>query len=253
MEDRLPVSREQEKGCAICGRPGKLWSGKLEKVFCERNECYEMAQRGSDPQEAKIIRTKEKSTPLVFVQGDLRFQVFSDLFKTLGSGMFKGQASVIDKLMDSQIISLAQANGIPVSPYVRELVRQPLHGLIQLVWYRDLKKECDMERLKSNQIDRIADYMRSLAEYKPSENGSSKRVSRKSANLTQSFRVTKTQPAKGRARQLWEVIAAFGNGGATGAQIREKAEGAVKTKQDMDRIVARFIGELLEAKAIEQV
>lgn len=196
-----------------------------------------------------------KKDDAIFQQGDIQFRVYrDDLERTLGAGQWGHEASVLDKLMDSQVISLAKANGLPVEPYVRELVRRPLNGIIQLVWYRDLQKY-ESDHLRQGQEKRVADYLRQLAEYKPdAETGkSAKRASKKAESWSHSFRIkTGAKPAKGRASQVYEVLKTFKDG-ATLADIVKASDGKVKTKQNLERIVMRFIKELKEDGCVEEV
>lgn len=240
----------------ICGKPVKFYSKRLEHGFCS-DRCYEDVQRGTDPSQAHIVVTRKQGA--FFEQGDIKFSVDEhDLDKVLGSGRYGGEPSVVEKLMDSQVVALATANGLNVSPFVRHLVTRPLHGIIQYVWYRDLKYKVDFEHLQKNQLTRIADYNRLLVEYKPSEDGTgekaTKRVSKKAVMLSSTFRAVNKAVTvdKGRASDLLLVVKSFKDG-ATMAQIIEAANGKVKTKQPLQKIVQRFLGVLVADGAVEEV
>lgn len=242
-----------DKKC-ICTKPAQFWSTRLTHGFCS-DQCYEMAQRGTNPESAHIITTRKQGA--YFQQGDIKFPVDSkSLDKTLGAGPFKNDGSCLDKLMDSQIAALAQANGLPIQPFVRELVLSPLRGVVQLVWYRDLEKHSS-DHLTSNQFKRIEDYKRALVNYRPGDasegDKKARKASSKSMILSHSYRVSKNAgtPARGRSAAVYDVIKSFKDG-ATVAQIVEAANGKVKTKQDIERIVQRFIKELLQDKLIEE-
>jgi hypothetical protein len=242
----------------VCGKKAKFRSARLEKSFCS-DKCYEDAQKPEDPSKPHIVVTRKNGA--FFEQGDIKFSVDEhDLDIVLGSGRYSNEPSVVEKLMDSQVVSLATANGIPVTPFVRHLVTRPLHGIIQYVWYRDLKHNVDFKHLADNQFQRIKEYMRLLAEYKPSEDGTgekerkTKRVSKKAVMLSASFRAVNKAVTvdKGRATDLLSVIKSFKDG-ATMAQIIEAANGKVKTKQPIQKIVQRFLGVLITDGAVEEV
>lgn len=245
----------------ICGKPGLTYSGKFKRSFCS-DKCGELMLRVSDLSDAKIV-TKIETITLAgknskvkrgyFEQGDIKFQVnLKNLDKVLGAASYSQDGSVLDKLMDSQIVTLATANNLPVEPYVRELVLAPLRGILQLVWYRDVENHVS-DHLLENQVKRVIEYLRRLHEYKPTVEGGEGRRTRSTKAWGHSFRVLQSKAIpKGRARQLWDVVATFKEG-ATFAQIVEAAAGKVKTKQDTTKIVNRFLRELLEANAIEEV
>jgi hypothetical protein len=246
--------------CAVCNTGSKFFSRRLNESFCS-DKCYELRQRGEDPSKPHIIVTRKNGA--FFEQGDIKFSVDEhELDKVLSSGRYSNEPSVIEKLMDSQVVALATANGLNVTPFVRHLVTRPLHGIIQFVWYRDLKHNVDFAHLEKNQAKRIADYNRLLVEYKPSEDGtgerprkeSSKRVSQKSVMLTASYKVTKKTVTldKGRATDLYNVVRSFKDG-ATFPQIVEAAKDKVKTKQPLEKIVQRFLGVLMADGGVEKI
>lgn len=248
----MKKSKQAAPSC-ICGKTVAFLSALLNQGFCS-DRCYETAQKsGKALDEAHIFATSKGET--YFQQGDLRFSVDAkDLNKVVGAN---GESGVLAKLMDSQIVSLAVANGLPVSPYVYELVSKPLIGLIQLVWYRDLEKH-ESDHLKDNQRKRVALYLKELAAYKPdsrasdSPTGVSKQSAVKKRDWSKSYRATgkKTDVPSGRAAQLLIVMKTLKQG--TLAQIVEAANGKVQTKQDLQMIVARFLKELVQLGAVEE-
>lgn len=254
-KDKPPVTDGKPKTCAYCGKQAKFFSARFENSFCS-DECFEAAQRGTNPQDAHIVITRKEGT--YFQQGDIKFTVYKDnLERTLAAAQYGGEQSCIDKLMDSQIVSLAMANGIPCEPFVRELVRSPLHGIIQITWYRDLKIDHDADHLAQNQLRRLGEYKRKLAAYQPGQSNGDEprhRTSKKASLLSHSFRVTSKTAAipKGRAKQVFDVLRSFKDG-ATLAQVIEAANGKVKTKQPLEKIVTRFMNELIGDGAVEEV
>jgi predicted nucleic-acid-binding protein len=188
-----------------------------------------------------------------FQQGDIMFPVDAkDLNKVVGGN---GNPSALDKLMDSQIVSLATANGLPVSPFARDLVRKPLIGLLQLVWYRDVEKH-ESEHLKKNQEKRVAEYREQLSEYKEEPvRGEGRKASRPRATekWAHAYKLAnaKAAVADGREAQVFEVVKKLKE--ATFTDIVKAAEGKVKTKQDLTRIVARFLKNLVSSGAIQEV
>jgi hypothetical protein len=247
-----------DRPACVCTKPAKFFSKRLDKSFCS-DKCYEDFQRGNDPSKPHIVVTRKNGA--FFEQGDVKFSIDEhNLDLNLGSGRYSNEPSVIEKLMDSQVAALAQANGIPIVPFVRHLVTRPLHGIIQFVWYRDLKHNVDFNHLAHNQEQRIKDYMRLLLEYKPSEDGTGERpakarkTNQKSNMLALSYKAVAkhVKVNKGRAADLLEVIRSFKDGVAF-PQIVEAAKDKVKTKQPLEKIVQRFIKELQAEGAIEEV
>jgi len=207
-----------------------------------------------------------------FEQGDIRFPVDAkDLNNVVGAN---GGTNCIDKLMDSQIAALAVANGLTIKPFARELLRDVLTGLVQIVWYRDLEKH-ESEHLRLNQEKRIELYKRKLAMYKEepasgSNNGNGNRRSRQRTETTeakQPRRIGVARPDKwtrtfkvckgkftldsGRETQLYEVMTKLKQG--TFTQIVEASKDKVVTCQPLDKIVDRFLKELLGKGAVEEV
>jgi hypothetical protein len=168
-------------------------------------------------------------------------------------------------LLDSQVAQLAMACQLPIKPFVRELVIEPLVGLVQLIWYRDVVKKTS-DHLKKNQEKRIAKYHQLLSEYVPEDESSptgddAVKKPRKQRTVgvaradkwTRSFKflAATKDVAKGREAQLLEVMKKLKQ--ATFTDIVKAAEGKVETKQKLDVIVDRFLKELITHKAVEEV
>lgn len=214
-------------------------------------------------EEAKIYirpKTKDAAAQAFFKQGDIEFRVYRDLDKTLGAAGYGHTQSCLDRLTDSQIVTMASYNGIPVAPYVRELVRSPLQRVIQYVHYRDLQKASQelLDRISERDPRVLAEYKRRLAEYVPEAEGGTgkkKRKSEKAQVWTHSFRATKgsyrDEVQAGRELQLFDLVKELKE--ATFAQIVEKTSGKIKTKQDMTKIIMRFLKSLIAKGAIEEV
>lgn len=232
-------------------------STAVKAAFDEATRIKKLEESNLQTSEEAHIKVTAKGQAY-FQQGDIRFEVDSqDLNKVLGTN---GETSPLSHLMDSQISALAQANHIPAQPFVRELILQPIVGVLQMVWYRDLQGHMS-EHLVINQRARIERYMKALKEYKePSsaENGSSgvrraPRTSVKNSLLSKTFTfvgVTESV-ASGRETDLLGVIKKLKK--ASFSQIVEAAKGVVKTKQDFEAIVARFLRELVEHGAVREV
>lgn len=255
---KMNLAKTDRPMCGICQRKTSTFSSKKFGHLCS-DSCYEIAQRGNNPSVPHVV--KNRKGDLHFMQGEIRFPVDYDLDKTLGAGMYGHEPSCLDKLMDSQVVTFAGLNNIPVDPFVRYLVESPLRGIVQLTWYRDLNVQHDDANLVKNQEIRIRDYKRNLAEYKPGEDGvgvkKNQRVSAKQEAMHKSF---KTKPghfkvASGRERQLFEVIYELSEKGKHPVpfpKIVESAEKKVKTKQNIEKIVVRFLKVLLESGAVEE-
>ncbi len=213
-------------------------------------------------EEAKIyIRPKTKDAAQAFFkQGDIEFRVYRDLNKTLGAAGYGHTQSCLDRLTDSQIVTMASYNGIPVTPYVRELVRSPLQRVIQYVHYRDLQKASQelLDRISEKDPRVLAEYKKKLAEYVPEAEGGTgkrKRKGEKAQVWTHSFRITDVKKQgflqAGRELDLFNLVKELKE--ATFAQIVEKSSGKIKTKQDMTKIVMRFLKSLIAKGAIEEI
>lgn len=232
--------------------------------FSERVD--RMKRKGNTPVEAErivshVIATKEsipaaikatKDARAFFKQGDIMFPVDAqDLCNVVGCN---GGTNVIDSLMDSQVITLARANGLETSPYARELLRRPLTSFIQLIWYRDLEGR-DVTALTERHAVKIAEYHKQLASYSEPATSSDGIVvtQRKKTDWSKSYKLVnaKAKTASGRAEQLLGVMKTIKQG--TLAQITEAARGKLITKQDLGKMTARFLKELVEAKAVEEV
>lgn len=242
---------DKPKNC-FCSKKAIFYSERFKKSFCS-DECLENFQLKDNPPEAPIVVIGRKGA--YFKQGDVMFPVYKDIARTLAAATFGGENSCLDTLMDSQVITLARENGLPVDPFVRSLVRSPLHGIIQLAHYAAMNKEYDKEYLLENQRKRVAEYIRKLAEWKPEGSPNGHRApSQKTVLLSHTFRVTAKAAgvSRGRASQVLDVLKGLG-GSATLAQLIDSAKGKVKTKQDTAKIVTRFTKELIESGAIEEV
>lgn len=241
------------KNC-ICKKPAKFYVARLSLSFCS-DTCYENAQR-KNPEKPHIVVTRQNGA--FFEQGDIRFSVFKDsLERTLGAAQYKyvRDGSCIDKLTDSQLVMLATANKIPCKPFVRSLLRSPLHGIVQIAWYRDLKAHTS-EHLVHGQFKRLQEYERHLREWQSLDATEVKQTPRRTAIkslLTHTFRALPRAKGieKGRAQQVFDIVKACGE--ATLAQIIEKAKGKVKTKQDVSKIVTRFVRILVRQGAVQEV
>jgi len=246
--------------CA-CGKQVKFFSSLMKTGFCS-DECFEMAQMANkSAEDAHIIRTR---TGAFFRQGDLKFTVDAkDLNNVVGAN--RGD-NVIDKLMDSQVVSLASLNALPHDPYVRELLRPVLTGLVQMIWYRDLQNH-DSDHLRTNQARRVVLYHQKLRDYEnppaqieksSSSKSSAPRAPRvssgKSVMLNKSYRVKPGKHdsiASGREEALLDVLKTLKT--ARFSQIVEAAQGKVQTKQDFETIIARFLKELIAHGAVEEI
>lgn len=252
--DKASAKRDaSETPKCICGKMVTFYSSIDEQGFCS-DACYEKlrsSRRGAD--EAHIHFTSKGEC--LFQQGDIMFHVDSeDLNKVIGTN---GETGVLEKLMDSQVILLATANGLPVHPYVREFLitnNGPLQGLLQLVWLRDIERH-ESDHLKQNQLRRVLEYHRKLSEYKAPEEdastGSSAVRSTRNWSGTYKFTGKIKGVASGRETQLLEVVKKLKQG--TLAQIVEAAKGKLQTKQDFQAIVTRFLKELVAHGAVEEV
>jgi hypothetical protein len=187
-----------------------------------------------------------------FEQVDIRFSVDAkDLNNVVGCN--RG-GNVIDKLMDSQVAMLATANYLPIHPFVRELLRPVLTGLVQLVWYRDLEGRVS-EHLRENHARRVELYKAKLSQYKEPAEGSDKPAARShkaTTDWSKTYAVSankqKAEMCKGREAQLLAVIKGLGKGSF--AQIVEASRNKVQTTQKLDRIVGRFLKELIRKGAV---
>lgn len=253
--------------CVVCKKPSKFTSNRLSAAFCS-DEHYEQFQRGDDPSKPHLIFFRaqkddkgEVTRPAgaFFEQGDIRFPIdIQDLDVVLGAGSHSYEPSVIEKLMDSQVVSLATMNGLPIQPYVRHLITRPLHGIIQLVWYRDLKHNVDFDHLTKNQEQRVKDYIRLLGEYKPSEDGDGEGRRRRGASSKNWAGTYEALPLKngskapaGREGQLYRCLYDSENHQASMSQLVEKKP--IKSKQDQAKMVNRFLKQLVSDGFVKEV
>jgi hypothetical protein len=205
-----------------------------------------------------------KSGEAHFEQGMVSFVVDSkDLNRVVGCN---GESCPLDRLMDSEIVTLAQANNLPVQPYARELLTPVLKGVLQNTWYRDIEQH-ESDHLRDNQQARVAHYLFELKRYRePAAEGSKSSRSGRAAGaprkqgvrasmLSKSFQVVNKDAknvASGREAALLSVLLTF-KGGETMAAIVEAAKDKVKTKQDFEKTIARFLKELIEHGAVAEV
>lgn len=235
----------------MCGKTVTFYSSLDEQGFCS-DECYAKVQmEGRNIEDARIIRTKNGA---YFQQADIRFPVHAtDLNEVVGCN---GGHNVIDSLMDSQVVSMATANALCISPYVRELLRPVLTGLVQSVWYRDIAKH-ESDHLRLNQAKRVMEYLVKLREYEegPSKSSEEKKKSpvapRHSDKWARSFKFVKRITCQGRELQVLDVISKLKQ--ASMAQVVEAAKDKVKTKQDLTKIVDRFMKSLVKQGAVEEI
>ena len=232
-------------------------------------------RKGLEKKEAEaavdsVITTREYPEPEVeprikvtakgeayFEQGDIRFTVDADdLNNVVGAN---GRHNVIDSLMDSQIVTLATCNKLSVKPYARELITPVLTRLVQYLWYRDLENNQSAARhCHVGYVRYRMEYAAKLTQYveEPEGNGNGSSVSTKrraaaSEKWTKTYKPSsKKVSVSGREEQVLAVIKGIKKG--TLAQIVEAAKGKVNTKQDLQKIVARFLTSLIEAGAVEE-
>jgi hypothetical protein len=106
---------------------------------------------------------KRETGEVLFVCGTVSFEVDPrSLDKTIGAS---GYISPLEKLLDSQLVEIARLSGLQVEPFVRSLLMLPLTGVLQAVWYRDIRGH-DSEHLRKGQADRIAEYHRRISVWK---------------------------------------------------------------------------------------
>lgn len=239
----------------------------------------DMMKKGNERKEAekiirRVIATKElpddrphlhfrDTGEAVFVCADIGFKVdLRDLNKVIGTN---GENSPIDHLMDSQIAAIGHSMGLKTDPFVRELLIDPIRHLVQMVWYRDLRANVSYEHLEKNLKISLDRYTKALLEYKPSEPGSEPRKANGRARapreaskslLYMSKQYLVTQDAKNVAsgREFDLLTAAKTLKKAfTFAELVVAAKDHVKTKQDFETIILRFLKELISHNAIREV
>lgn len=199
---------------------------------------------------------------VIFVCADIGFKVDSqDINKVLGTN---GEHSPLDSLMDSQIAAIAHSMGLNTTPFVLDLVRDPVNHLVQMVWYRDLEMRMDYAQLEKNLKISLDRYSKALLEYKAPEPGAEPRVghkrpraprtSQKSIAMSTSYAVVPGAHniATGRESDLFKAAQTFKKA-FTFAELSVKAKEFVKTKQDWDMIVLRFLKELISHGAVKGV
>lgn len=248
----------------ICGKPTSIHVvGEYEsRNFCSE-QCFEVFQRSKRaPEEASII-VNSAGTEGHFQQGSIRFRVdLKNINKVLG---INGESGPVDQLMDSQLAEFAKLNGIPVAPYSREMltniVTSPLKGFLQLVWYRDVEGHTS-EHLNDNQQKRVIRYMTALKSYKAPVEAADGTVSApkrassvKSTMLSKSYKVVKGEHksvASGRETDLLGVLKSLKQASSF-SEIVAASKDRVKTKQNFEAIISRFLRELIAHGAVEEV
>ncbi len=240
----------RDSGIALSGT-----KKNVEAAIKKMEGFKKLAQQNFNDRAPQVIKTKDGA---YFKQGDLKFTVdATDLNKVVDGNR---EGTPIDQLMDSQVVMMAQANGLLVKPYSRELLRPVLIGILQLAWYRCFEPAGhDWDHLNENHFNRIKWYLHSLKSYRetPEGNGEEKpRRSRDTFKWVKSYQIVAGKRAaaslSGRELQVFNVIAGLKTA-ATLAQIVEAAKGKVDTKQDLQKIVSRFIGKLVAAGAVQEV
>lgn len=259
IQDLVPAPKTYTRIINICrcGKNVAMYSGLLEEGFCS-DKCYESAKTEVKGRaEARIKATAKGET--YFEQGDIRFAVDPrDLAKVVGSKSTK-ESGCIARLMDSQIVTLAQANGLPVSPFVRELLEPVLVGHLQLIWYRDLEKH-ETDHLTTNQQARVANYLRRLSEWKaPAETGSSNgsrapraagsapRAAKTAASLTTGIELKKMPKESDLPKQAFVMMTILKEKGGkmSVAELQSAMVGKVVTKQSMSNIWGFYRAQLV--------
>lgn len=243
-------------------KPVLINDGRFEERVKNLTNKKKLTRSEAETAVRTVIREKEGG-PVIratsdgkayFEQADIRFSVDPrDLNNVVGSN---GGDNVIDKMMDSQVASLAIASGLPVSPFARELLRPVLTGVVQLTWYRDLENYTSAH-LEENQEKRVELYKRLLSSYKaepePSSEGSKRIRKANPARFTRRFKALpgfdKGKLDAGRERALYDVLKGLKQT-SNFADIVKASTGKVETKQPLEKIVDRFLGKLLAKGAI---
>lgn len=243
-------------------KPVVISDGRFEERVKNLTNKKKLTRSEAETAVRTVIREKEGG-PVIratadgqayFEQADIRFSVDAhDLNNVVGAN--RGD-NVIDKMMDSQVASLAIANGFPVSPFSRELLRPVLTGIVQLTWYRDLENYTSAH-LEENQEKRVQLYLDKLKTYKQEpevSNDAPKRIRKANpARFTRRFKASpgfdKGKLDAGREQALYGVLRALKES-TNFADIVKAAEGKVETKQPLEKIVDRFLGKLLAKGAI---
>lgn len=250
---------------------GELGSKKKSPNFEERVEKLLKHPYHSDLTRQKaeeITRTidEQKKTGLaekgeIVTNGNDCYLVAGDLKVAVHPTDVVEAMKVVDKLMDSQIASLAMFLGLEPKPFSRELLRPVLTGYIQNVWKRDIEGYRS-DHLETGHMNRISTYLREITNYKEQPEGDSKASGKSSKtskapkatrDFSKEYRFVKSTPsvATGRETQLLEVMKELKKGNL--AKIVEAAKDRVKTKQDAQMIILRFLKELVSHGAVEEI
>jgi hypothetical protein len=269
MPDFLPIPEqiaEEFPARCFCRKIATFSSTLLNQVFCSE-KCYDEARERYDkaealPQEQKPHIHFTGKGEAIFVCAEIGFRVDNrDINKALGTN---GEHGPLDGLLDSQLSAVAHAVGWRTDPYVRELLILPLRGLVQEIWYRDVDGREISEHLATAQKKRVDKYHHDLLEYKPAEPGQeprkangrarAPRVAAKSLVMSKSYTVVSGAKniASGRENDLLTAAKTFKKS-FTFAELAVAAKAHLKTKQDWDMIVLRFLKELIAHNAIKEV
>lgn len=258
--DLLPKAEAKTEDRCVCGKPGQVYSGLHNRKFCSER-CIEFVMKGEKAiAEIKVTADGQKA---YFKQGDISFEVdLKDLNKVVDGNR---QGTPVDKLMDSQILSLAEINGLPVTPFSRDLLRPVLIGVLQNTWYRDIEKRELSEHLLQNQSNRVAWYHRALRDYKePEEKKASKapaglggttaaRAVAKGVSLTQKITLKKMPKEGDIPKQAFVMMTILKEKGGvlTAADLQNAMAGKVVSKQPMSIIWNFYRNKLVQEKFVE--
>lgn len=255
----IPEAQKTDKLKCRCGQPTKMYSGALEESFCS-DACYEQARKNANATATARIRVTSNGEAAYYEQADISFAVDpKDLCKVVGAN---GEVSPIDVLLDSQLVTLAQANGLPVAPFVRELLRPVLIGIVQLVWYRDIEKHTS-EHLETNQQNRVSWYLNALRNYKEkpqetADNGAAAKPGRAKAagasspkakvGLTATVELKKMAKEDELPKQAFNILEILKEKKAaiSVADLQNAMVGRITTKQPMSTIWAFYKKRLVD-------
>ena len=265
VRKEAPVS-ESEIAAAIAN-PRYRFEERVQKMVDKGT-----SKKEAEKQIREVIATKElpgdrphlhftSEGEAYFSCADIAFKVdLKDLNKVLGTN---GEHSPLDGLMDSQIAGIAYVMGISTTPFVRDLLMDPIRHLVQMVWYRDLQTGVDYTHLEKNMKISLDRYRARLLEYRP-ESRSDSPVRPRSGHprsprvkeqlMSKRFISVVSGSAKvasGRESDLYSVISSKQS--MTFAEIVAAAQGKVKTRQNFEMIVMRFLRELIGHGAVKEV
>lgn len=229
-----------------CGKAVTFQSVAQNESFCS-DACYELARamkRGTEQAKVKIAKS---GTEALFQQGDIMFPVDAKDINKVVDGNRAG--TPIDRLLDSQLLALAQMNGLSIAPFNRVFLRPILIGFLQLVWLRDVENH-ESEHLFENHRNRVTWYERELREFasKPivavaASDGGINRAARRggaavpSAGLTSIIKLLKKDMA-GLPKQAATILEILKEkkGEASLADLQNAMVGRVVSKQPMATI-----------------